>query len=200
MEDTDAVRHLSDDDALRTALNLIHIPQASTLGNWLRKMGDKPDILKFWARVNKIIVKAALHNRKGITLDIYAIEIIANKKEAKRTYKKNKSYMSMVGHIAEIGQVVSCDFRQGNDSPAKEDFEFIQQCHDHKDIAAVTYLMKRRGMALSEAYIRETTVAKLPSAMKNNQIIPNADNLDTTTLNPHKSRIFPISHSYNTTI
>jgi len=72
--------------------------------------------------------------------------------------------------------------------------------HDRTDIAAVSYLMKRRGKALSEAYIRGTTVAKLPSAMKNNQIIPKADNLGTATLNPHKSRIFPISHSYNTTI
>jgi hypothetical protein len=28
--------HLSEDDALRTVLNLDDIPQASTLGNWLR--------------------------------------------------------------------------------------------------------------------------------------------------------------------
>jgi hypothetical protein len=55
-------------------------------------------------------------------------QIIANKKEAKWTYKKNKGYMPMVGHIAETGQVVSCDFRQGNASPSKENFEFIKQC------------------------------------------------------------------------
>ena len=36
----------------------------------------------------------------------------------------------MVGHIAETGQVVSCDFRQGNTAPAKENFEFIQQCEE----------------------------------------------------------------------
>jgi len=124
----DDVRHLSDDDALRTVLNLTDIPQACTLGNWLRKMGDNPDILKFWTRVNKTILKATLHKCKGITLDIDATEIIANKKEAKWTYKKNKGYMPMVGHIAETGQVLSCDFRQGNASPAKENFEFIKQC------------------------------------------------------------------------
>jgi hypothetical protein len=76
----DDVRYLNDDDALRTVLNLIHIPKASTLGNWLRKMGDNSDILKCWTRVNKTIVKAALHKRKCITLDIDATEIIANKK------------------------------------------------------------------------------------------------------------------------
>jgi hypothetical protein len=36
--------------------------------------------------------------------------------------------MPMVGHIAETGQIVSCDFRQGNAAQAKENFEFIQQC------------------------------------------------------------------------
>jgi hypothetical protein len=81
----DDVRHLNDDNALRTVLNLTHIPQASTLGNWLRKMGNNPEILKFWTRVNKTILKAALNKCKGITLDIDATEIIANKKDEQRT-------------------------------------------------------------------------------------------------------------------
>ena len=34
----------------------------------------------------------------------------------------------MVGHIAETGQVIACDFRPGNASPARENLEFIQQC------------------------------------------------------------------------
>jgi hypothetical protein len=68
----DDMRHLNDDDALRIFLNLIHIYQVSTLGAWLRKMGDNPDILTCWTRVNKTIVKAELHKRKGITLNISA--------------------------------------------------------------------------------------------------------------------------------
>ncbi len=44
----DDVRHLSDDEALRTVLNLKDLPQASTLGNWLRKMGNNSNILKAW--------------------------------------------------------------------------------------------------------------------------------------------------------
>lgn len=62
-----------------------------------------------------------------MTLDIDATEIIANKAEAKWTYKKNKGYMPIVGHIAETGQVVACDFREGNASPSRENLEFIQQ-------------------------------------------------------------------------
>ena len=34
----------------------------------------------------------------------------------------------MVGHIAETGQVVAVDFRQGNIPPAQDNLAFIQQC------------------------------------------------------------------------
>ena len=59
---------------------------------------------------------------------IDATEIIANKVCAKWTYNKNKGYMPMVGHIAETGQIVACDFRGGNTPPASENYDFILQC------------------------------------------------------------------------
>jgi hypothetical protein len=124
----DDVRHLSDDQALRTVLGLKNLPQASTLGAWLRKMGRHQESLPAWREVNKALLKSALHKCKGVTLDIDATEVIANKKEAKWTYKKNKGFMPMVGHIAETGQIVACDFREGNTPPAKENLEFIHQC------------------------------------------------------------------------
>ena len=124
----DDVRHLSDDSALRTVLDLKNVPQASTLGAWLRKMGDRKDSFAALVEVNKVLLKSALHTRKGITLDIDATEIISNKTDAEWTYKSNKGFMPMVGHVAETGQVVACDFRAGNASPSRENFEFIQQC------------------------------------------------------------------------
>ncbi len=63
-----------------------------------------------------------------MTLDIDATEIIAHKADAKWTYNKNKGFMPMVGHIAETGQVVAVDFRQGNVPPAQDNLAFIQQC------------------------------------------------------------------------
>ena len=42
--------------------------------------------------------------------------------------QKNKGFMPMVGHIAETGQIVAVDFREGNVSPAKDNFGFIKQC------------------------------------------------------------------------
>ena len=80
------------------------------------------------SRVNKRVLKTALHRCKGITLDIDATEIISQKADAQWTYKKNQGYMPMVGHIAEVGMVVACDFRSGNTSPAKDNLAFIQQC------------------------------------------------------------------------
>lgn len=124
----DDVRHLNDDDALRTILELDKIPQASTLGEWLRKTSDKKKSFSAWHEVNKAVLKTTLHQCRKITLDIDATEIIAHKSSAKWTYKKNKGYMPMVGHIAQTGQVLSVDFREGNAAPSKENLEFIKQC------------------------------------------------------------------------
>jgi hypothetical protein len=124
----DDVRHISDDNALREILELKKIPQANTLGEWLRKTGNMACTFSAWQEVNKTILKTTLHHCKKVTLDIDATEIIAHKTSAQWTYKKNKGYMPMVGHIAQTGQVVSVDFREGNASPAKENFEFIKQC------------------------------------------------------------------------
>jgi hypothetical protein len=74
------------------------------------------------------VLKATLNNCKNITLDIDASEVIANKSDAQWTYKGNKGYMPMIGHISQTGQIVATDFRQGNTSPAKDNLGFIKQC------------------------------------------------------------------------
>jgi len=48
----------------------------------------------------------------------------------------------MVGHIAETGQVVACDFREGNASPARENLEFIKQCQ--QSLPAECYVQSLR--------------------------------------------------------
>jgi hypothetical protein len=124
----DEVRHLEEESALVKILGIETLPKAGSIGAWLKRMGKQSGIQSAWETVNKAILKSARHHCQGITLDIDATEIIANKADAKWTYKKNKGYMPMVGHIAETGQVVACDFREGNGSPAKENLEFIKQC------------------------------------------------------------------------
>ena len=122
------VKHISDDRALRTILGLTDIPVETAIGGWLRRMGSDPQSFLSWVEVNKVVLKSALHNCRGVTLDVDATEIISSKTGAQYTYNKNKGFMPMVGHISETGQIVACDFRAGNASPARENFEFIQQC------------------------------------------------------------------------
>ena len=124
----DEVRHIKDDEALRTVLDLKKLPQATTIGDWLRRMGSQPQIQEAWVKVNKAVLQSALHRCKKVTLDIDATEIVAHKADAQWTYNKNKGFMPMVGHIAETGQVVAVDFRQGNVPPAKDNLAFIKQC------------------------------------------------------------------------
>lgn len=124
----DDVRHLKDDEALRTVLGLKSVPQACTLGNWVRRMSEEPDIEKAMVELNKVALKSALHSRKGITLDIDATGVVSSKKGALRGYTGEKGYFPMVGHAAQTGQVVACDFREGNVSPNSNNLEFIKQC------------------------------------------------------------------------
>ena len=124
----DDVRHTQEDDALRTVLGIDQLPQATTLGDWLRRLGAQPHIQDAWVKVNRVLLQAALHRCKQVTLDIDATEIVAHKAEAAWTYNKNKGFMPMVGHIAETGQVAAVDFRPGNVPPAQDNLGFIKQC------------------------------------------------------------------------
>ena len=124
----DDIRNIRDDDALHTVLALDKLPCATTLGDWLRRVGSQPQIQDVWVKVNRTILQSALHHCHKVTLDIDATEIIAGKADAEWIYNKNKGFMPMVGHLAETGQIVAIDFRKGNTPPAQANFEFIQQC------------------------------------------------------------------------
>jgi len=100
----DDVRHLQDDEALRTVLGFNKLPSATTLGSWLRRMSRQPQIRDSWVKVNQSLLQSALHCKK-VTLDIDATEVIASKTSAQWTYNKNQGFMPMVGHIAETGQI-----------------------------------------------------------------------------------------------
>ena len=91
------VRHLSQDTALRHVMDLTQLPQASSLGAWLRKMGQWEGLMPAWEAVNKVLLQSALHHCKSVTLDIDATEIVSNKADAQWTYNKNKGHMPMVG-------------------------------------------------------------------------------------------------------
>ena len=96
--------------------------------DWLRRVGRSCQAMQGLVNINKTILAAGLYNRTQITLDIDATVIESNKRAARYTYKKHRGYTPMVGHIAETDQVVAVEFREGNESPNKENLQFIQRC------------------------------------------------------------------------
>ena len=126
LEDLRQLRH---DEGLRELLSLAEMPSADATGDWLRRMGDGAGLAGA-AAVNRMLLARALaaDERDDYTLDIDATQIVAEKREAARTYKGERGYMPMLGHLAENGLVVGDEFRAGNDSPGARNLEFIEYC------------------------------------------------------------------------
>jgi Transposase DDE domain group 1 len=128
LEDLRVLRH---DEGLRLLLRLNEMPSSDATGDWLRRMGAKESGgLAGLQRVNRCVFRRLLRNdeRTDYTLDIDATQIVAEKREARYTYKGEKGYMPMVGHIAETGLVIGHEFREGNAAPAAGNLEFLQVC------------------------------------------------------------------------
>ena len=125
------LRALRGDDGLRSLLHLNEMPSSDATGDWLRRMGAKESGgLAGLQQVNRCVFRRLLRNdeRLGYTLDIDATQIVAEKREARYTYKGEKGYMPLLGHIAETGLVVGFEFREGNAAPAAGNLEFLQAC------------------------------------------------------------------------
>lgn len=125
LEDT---RTLRADTGLSDLLGL-EVPSADALGDWLRRTAKRGG-LEGLARVNRRVLRQLLSGKEGRahTLDIDATQIVAEKREAERTYKGERGYMPMVGHLAESGLVVADEFRAGNVAPATDNLGFIKAC------------------------------------------------------------------------
>lgn len=122
----DDLRYIRHDKALRSLLGLKQVPESDSLGDWLRRLGEKG--VTATTKVNRVILAKTLHRCKRVTLDIDATLSASKNQSAQWTYKKCKGYMPMVGHLVETGQIVATDFREGNVAPADKNLEFIHQC------------------------------------------------------------------------
>jgi len=123
------IREIRRDMGLRELLGLNEIPSTDATGKWLHRAGEN-GALEGLAKVNRRLLKKALKKDKyrGYALDIDATGIEAHKQEAKMTYKGYKGYMPIVGHLAENGLIVGEEFREGNESPASRNLEFLKYC------------------------------------------------------------------------
>lgn len=120
------MRMLASDGGLKPLLGMC-VPSPDAMGGWLRRMGSGKGLSGLRA-VHKKQLKWALKREaaKDYTLDIDATQIIAEKHDAHYTYKGEKGYMPMVGHLAENGLVVHEQFREGNEAPASRNLAFIK--------------------------------------------------------------------------
>ena len=122
------VRDLHHESGLMKLLDFEKVPDAKTLGNWLRRIGGNKPSMQALVEINKRILSAGLHHCRRVTLDIDATVIECHKRDRQFNYKGSRGYTPMVGHIAEIEQVVEVEFRDGNAPPNKENLEFIKKC------------------------------------------------------------------------
>lgn len=123
------LRQIREDEGLRELLGLTEMPSADACGDWLRRMGGGAGLAAL-ADVNRRVLGRALKQERmrDYTLDIDATQIVAEKQEARRSYKGELGYMPIVGHLAETGMVVAEEFRAGNESPGARNVEFIRHC------------------------------------------------------------------------
>jgi len=122
------MRMLANDEALSSLLHMT-IPSPDATGNWLRRLGASTGLSDLKVVQNKQLKWAMKReDRKEYTLDIDASQIVAEKYAAHYTYKHEKGYMPMIGHLAENGLIVHEEFREDNAAPASHNREFIQAC------------------------------------------------------------------------
>jgi len=122
------MRMLSHDEGLKPLLDMT-VPSPDATGNWLRRMGSGSG-LNGLKTVQKHQLKWAMKREsvKDYTLDIDASQIYAEKHTAHYSYKNEKGYMPMLGHLTENGLIIHEEFREGNEAPASRNREFIQAC------------------------------------------------------------------------
>lgn len=123
------LRQIRNDAGLLRLLNIAAVPSSDAVGDWLRRMGAGEGYAAL-GEVNRRVLHQALRreDQVGYTLDIDATQIVAEKQAAQVTYKGERGYMPILGHLAENGLVVGEEFREGNDAPGARNLEFIQHC------------------------------------------------------------------------
>ena len=100
------LRILCSDEELRSLLQLKVMSSSDATGDWLRRMGacqNKAGGSAGLERVNRSMLRCILRRdeRTDYTLDSDATQIVAEKRDAHTTYKGEKGYMPMVGHVTE---------------------------------------------------------------------------------------------------
>lgn len=117
---------------LRQLLEMEELPASCTVGDWLRRLGEKGQGQAGLARVNQHLVAEVLRRDSAAdyTLDVDATILETEKEEAQWTYKKVKGYQPLLGFLWGKGVVLHEEFREGNVPPGAGAVEFVEGCRE----------------------------------------------------------------------
>ena len=119
------LRELRAEQEVLENLGLGAVPDAGTVGDWLRRQGERG--VAGMERVNRELIQGVLEQEgEELTLDVDATEIEAEKQEAQWTYHHVQGYMPLVGYVN--GICVGQEFRDGNVSPGAGNLAFAKKC------------------------------------------------------------------------
>jgi len=119
------LRELRAEEEALKELGLRAVPDAGTVGDWLRRQGQA-GVAAVQAVSREMVQEALRQEPEEVILDVDATEIEAEKAEAAWTYHKVKGYMPLLGYVS--GICVGHQFRAGNESPGAGILEFAQSC------------------------------------------------------------------------
>jgi len=124
------LRQIRLDTGLQKILGIEAVPSSDAAGDWLRRMAEEGKGLKGWEQVSQLVFRRILNQEAATeyTLDIDATQIIAEKRDAKMTYKGEVGYMPIVGHLAENSLIIGENFRDGNEALQAGNLEFMRYC------------------------------------------------------------------------
>jgi len=119
------LRELRAEHEVLRELGLRAVPDAGTVGDWLRRQGEGG--VAGLEEVNRELIPKALEQEgEELILDVDATEITAEKREAQWTCPHVQGYMPLVGYVN--GICVGYEFREGNASPGAGILGFAQKC------------------------------------------------------------------------
>jgi len=119
------LRELRSEQGVLENLGLRVVPDAGTVGDWLRRQGERG--VEGLERVNRELIQGALEEEgEELILDVDATEIEAEKQDAQWTYHHVQGYMPLVGYVN--GICVGQEFRDGNVSPGAGILPFAKKC------------------------------------------------------------------------
>jgi hypothetical protein len=128
----DGAVHLEDiidfeeDEAYKEMTGRKHCPTSEALGDWLRRQGETAGEKKMMNVSSELT--NALTKGIGLTLDVDATVIEADKGDAQYTYKEMRGYQPLLAACVEIGLFVSSRFQHGNVNTQGDLVSFIEEC------------------------------------------------------------------------